>query len=108
MEDLLGDRNVEQGELCKEWEIHGRHSINGEITMLDLGYEEGGCKAEHYRCQQPGLGVAEIELLEVGESRGAKPTLGIVAVEVAGAAAVEVKPAGGARVLGDYLEDGGG
>jgi hypothetical protein len=45
----------------------------------------------------------------VGEGRGVKPARRLgVETAVAGAAAEEVESAGGARVLGDYLGDGGG
>ena len=75
--------------------------------MADLGDKDVGRRAEN-RCQQRGFGVADIELLEVGEGAGAKPALRRLGAEVAVAAAVEGESACGARVFGDYLGDGGG
>lgn len=111
MEHVLRDGNVHQGELLEEGEVHGRHDLVGEITIVHLGNEEGGCRAER-GWQQLGGGVADIELLELGECQGVKSSLRLGAevagAGVAGVGAVEVKSAGGARVLGDYLGDGGG
>lgn len=72
--------------------------------MTDLGDKDAGCRAEN-QCQQRRFGVADVELLEVGEGAGAKPALHLGAEVAVVAAAVEGESACGAMVLGDYLGD---